>query len=62
MSEEAPALRRVLGLPRLTAAGVGMVIGAGIYVLLGSAAADAGAAPNDDDVADAEIVDEEPGS
>ena len=43
---EAPpvALRRVLGLPRLTAAGVGMVIGAGIYVLLGSAAAEAGAA------------------
>ena len=37
-------LRRVLGLAELTASGVGIIIGAGIYVLLGAATAEAGAA------------------
>lgn len=42
---EAPGhLRRVLGLAQLTAGGVGIIIGAGIYVLLGAATAEAGAA------------------
>jgi APA family basic amino acid/polyamine antiporter len=36
-------LRRVLGLPEVTASGVGIIIGAGIYVLLGAATAEAGA-------------------
>jgi basic amino acid/polyamine antiporter, APA family len=41
---EAPAqLRRVLGLPEVTASGIGIIIGAGIYVLLGAATAEAGA-------------------
>lgn len=37
-------LLRVLSLPEVTAAGVGIIVGAGIYVLVGEAAADAGAA------------------
>jgi amino acid transporter len=36
-------LRRVLGLVEITAGGVGIIIGAGIYVLLGAATAEAGA-------------------
>lgn len=36
-------LRRVLGLTEVTAGGVGIIIGAGIYVLLGAATAHAGA-------------------
>jgi len=36
-------LRRVLGLAEVTAGGIGIIIGAGIYVLVGSAAAEAGA-------------------
>src|SRR5262250_3430628 len=39
----APSLRRVLGLMDVTAGGVGIIIGAGIYVLLGAATAHAGA-------------------
>jgi APA family basic amino acid/polyamine antiporter len=38
----APSLRRVLGLVEVTAGGVGIIIGAGIYVLLGEATAQAG--------------------
>ena len=38
----ATALRRVLGLTEVTAGGVGIIIGAGIYVLLGAATAQAG--------------------
>ena len=38
----ASALRRVLGLTEVTAGGVGIIIGAGIYVLLGAATAQAG--------------------
>ena len=34
---EPPSLRRVLGLLEVTAGGVGIIIGAGIYVLLGAA-------------------------
>jgi APA family basic amino acid/polyamine antiporter len=37
-----PPLRRVLGLTEVTAGGVGIIIGAGIYVLLGAATAQAG--------------------
>jgi len=37
-----PKLRRVLGLWEVTASGVGIIIGAGIYVLIGEAAAEAG--------------------
>ncbi len=37
-----PELKRSLGLWQVTASGVGIVIGAGIYVLVGAAAADAG--------------------
>lgn len=37
-----PRLRRVLGLTQVTASGVGIIIGAGIYVLLGPATAQAG--------------------
>jgi basic amino acid/polyamine antiporter, APA family len=37
-------LHRVLGLTEVTAGGVGIIIGAGIYVLLGTATAQAGAA------------------
>src|SRR5262250_1544458 len=40
--ESTPALRRVLGLVEVTAGGVGIIIGAGIYVLLGAATAEAG--------------------
>lgn len=39
---EPPSLRRVLGLLEVTAGGVGIIIGAGIYVLLGAATAEAG--------------------
>ena len=38
----ATSLRRVLGLLEVTAGGVGIIIGAGIYVLLGEATAQAG--------------------
>jgi basic amino acid/polyamine antiporter, APA family len=38
----APKLRRELGLWEVTASGVGIIIGAGIYVLIGEAAAEAG--------------------
>jgi hypothetical protein len=34
-SHSAPSLRRVLGMTEVTAGGVGIIIGAGIYVLLG---------------------------
>src|SRR5262245_49712960 len=37
-----PSLHRVLGLIEVTAGGVGIIIGAGIYVLLGVATAHAG--------------------
>ncbi len=40
----APTLRRTLGPVRVTASGVGIIIGAGIYVLIGSATAEAGPA------------------
>ena len=44
-SPQDPArMRRVLGPVELTASGVGIIIGAGIYVLLGAATAEAGAA------------------
>jgi APA family basic amino acid/polyamine antiporter len=36
------SLKRVLGLTEVTAGGVGIIIGAGIYVLLGAATAYAG--------------------
>ena len=39
-----PRLRRVLGPVEVTASGVGIIIGAGIYVLLGAATAEAGSA------------------
>ena len=38
----APALRRRLGLPLLVLYGVGITIGAGIYVLIGAVAGHAG--------------------
>ena len=38
-----PGLKRVLGLGEVTAGGVGIIIGAGIYVLIGAATAHAGA-------------------
>ncbi|HEV2173288.1 MAG TPA: APC family permease [Nitrospira sp.] len=38
-----PQLRRVLGLAEVTSGGVGIIIGAGLYVLVGAAAAEAGA-------------------
>jgi APA family basic amino acid/polyamine antiporter len=41
-SASAAPLRRVLGLTEVTAGGVGIIIGAGIYVLLGAATAQAG--------------------
>jgi len=41
-SESATSLHRVLGLVEVTAGGVGIIIGAGIYVLLGEATAHAG--------------------
>lgn len=37
-------LRRELGLVQVTASGIGIIVGAGIYVLLGAATAEAGAA------------------
>jgi APA family basic amino acid/polyamine antiporter len=40
--EATSSLRRVLGLTEVTAGGVGIIIGAGIYVLLGAATAHAG--------------------
>lgn len=39
----APELRRELGFWELTASGVGIIVGAGIYVLIGTATAEAGA-------------------
>ncbi len=39
---EPSTLRRVLGLPTLTFFGVGMILGAGIYAVIGAAAAQAG--------------------
>lgn len=39
-----PQLRRALGLWSVTVSGIGIVLGAGIYVLVGEAAADAGSA------------------
>lgn len=41
-TDRATPLRRVLGLTEVTAGGVGMIIGAGIYVLLGAATQEAG--------------------
>jgi APA family basic amino acid/polyamine antiporter len=41
-ASEAPRLRRTLSLWQVTASGVGIVIGAGIYVLVGEAAKEAG--------------------
>jgi basic amino acid/polyamine antiporter, APA family len=38
------SLKRILGLTEVTAGGVGIIIGAGIYVLLGAATAYAGPA------------------
>lgn len=38
----ATSLHRVLGMTEVTAGGVGIIIGAGIYVLLGAATAHAG--------------------
>ena len=43
-SAPATGLSRTLGFGQVTASGVGIIIGAGIYVLLGAATADAGAA------------------
>jgi APA family basic amino acid/polyamine antiporter len=40
--QHGPGLKRVLGLAEVTAGGVGMIIGAGIYVLIGPATAVAG--------------------
>jgi amino acid transporter len=37
-----PQLRRTLGLVQLTVSGLAIIIGAGIYVLIGDAAAQAG--------------------
>ena len=43
LAQDAPTrLRRALGPLELTASGVGIIIGAGIYVLLGPATAEAG--------------------
>lgn len=42
MTQPAPKLERVLGLGQVTASGVGIIIGAGIYVLIGPATAMAG--------------------
>ena len=42
MTDQQPALRRSLGLWLLTAYGVGVTIGAGIYVLIGAVASTAG--------------------
>lgn len=44
LREREDRLPRVLGLTELTASGVGIIIGAGIYVLLGAATAEAGPA------------------
>ena len=41
-TSDPPRLRRVLGPVEVTASGVGIIIGAGIYVLLGAATAEAG--------------------
>ena len=41
-TEAPPSLQRVLGLTEVTAGGLGIIIGAGIYVLLGAATAYAG--------------------
>src|SRR5512147_1365411 len=42
MDRDLPRLRRRLGLPLLTLYGVGITIGAGIYVLIGAVAGHAG--------------------
>jgi APA family basic amino acid/polyamine antiporter len=42
-ADPAPGLARTLGFGQVTASGVGIIIGAGIYVLLGAATAEAGA-------------------
>ena len=42
-ADSATSLHRVLGLVEVTAGGIGIIIGAGIYVLLGAATAHAGA-------------------
>jgi len=39
MNEPIPTLRRVLGTPRLVFCGLGVIIGSGIYVLVGSVVA-----------------------
>ncbi len=44
VTDAAPALRRVLGTPLLVFYGLGVIIGAGIYVLVGSVVGAAGAA------------------
>ncbi|MCC6176073.1 MAG: amino acid permease [Chloroflexi bacterium] len=44
MPDAPVALRRSLGLVEVTAGGVGIIIGAGVYVLVGTATAEAGAA------------------
>jgi APA family basic amino acid/polyamine antiporter len=44
LPDEQQRLRRVLGPLEVTASGVGIIIGAGIYVLLGAATAEAGSA------------------
>jgi basic amino acid/polyamine antiporter, APA family len=44
MTSPAPALRRVLGTPLLVFYGLGVIIGAGIYVLVGSVIGEAGGA------------------
>ncbi|HUG37203.1 MAG TPA: amino acid permease [Candidatus Limnocylindrales bacterium] len=41
---ERPALRRTLGVWRVTLTGVGVILGAGVYALVGPAAAQAGGA------------------
>ncbi|UZE49356.1 APC family permease [Rhodopseudomonas sp. P2A-2r] len=41
-AQESPALRRRLGLPLLTLYGIGITVGAGIYVLIGAVAGQAG--------------------
>ena len=43
-AERSPALERALGFWQVTAIGVGIIIGAGIYVLAGEATTEAGSA------------------
>ena len=42
MTSTAPELRKTLNFWQVTATGVGIVVGAGIYVVIGEAAKDAG--------------------